>query len=204
ALLQAFTARAGGIEVSLGVATTTQMAALLEERLADIALGPSLPGLDAEAVMRYRMTLVAHPDLRVNGGGLAGLRWFVDPTGPDPLSDVGALLARHRVPESQVTVFANEKAAWSAAAAGGGVAPAIDHMVSAEVDRGVLARLHSSDVPVDLLLYVSSLGASRRSRAADKLRRFARTPDAMQAMYRPDAGVPVSKFRPPVYVTLWS
>lgn len=204
ALLQAFTARAGGIEVSLGVATTTEMTALLEERLADVALGPRLPGLDAEAVMRYRMTLVAHPDLRVNGGGLAGLRWFVDPTGPDPLSDVGALLSRHRVPASQVTVFANEKAAWSAAAAGGGVAPAIDHMVSAEVDRGVLARVSSSDVPVDLLLYVSSLVASRRSRAADKLRRFTRTPDAMQAMYRPDAGVPVSKFRPPVYVTLWS
>ncbi|HEY7628326.1 MAG TPA: LysR family transcriptional regulator [Ilumatobacteraceae bacterium] len=203
-LLQAFTARAGGIEVSLGVATTTEMAALLEERLADVALGPRLPGLDAEAVMRYRMTLVAHPDLRVNGGGLAGLRWFVDPTGPDPLSDVGALLARHRVPASHVSVFANEKAAWSAAAAGGGVAPAIDHMVSAEVDRGVLARLHSSDVPVDLLLHVNSLGAPRRSRAADKLRRFTRTPDAMQAMYRPDAGVPVSKFRPPVYVTLWS
>ena len=35
-------------------------------------------------------------------------------------------------------VFANEKAAWSAAAAGDGVAPAIDHMVTAEVDRGAL------------------------------------------------------------------
>ena len=31
-----------------------------------------------------------------------------------------------------------------------------------------------------------------------------RTPDAMQAMYRPDSGVPAAKFRPPVYVTLWS
>lgn len=204
ALLQAFTARAGGIEVSLGVATTAEMAALVEERLADVAVGPRLAGLDAEAVMRYRMTLVAHPELRVNGGGLAALQWFVDPTGPDPHSHVGVLLARHRVPESNVRVYANEKAAWSAAAAGGGVAPAIDHMVAAEVDRGVLARVQTADVPIDLLLYVSSLGSSRRSRAADRLRRFARTPDAMQAMYRPDGGVPAAKFRPPVYVTLWS
>ena len=108
-LLQAFTARAGGIEVSLGVATTEEMAALVEERLADVAIGPRLPGVDAEAVMRYRMTLVGHPDLRVNGGGLAGLRWLVDPTGADPLSDVGVLLTKYRVPESHIMVFANEK-----------------------------------------------------------------------------------------------
>jgi DNA-binding transcriptional LysR family regulator len=132
------------------------------------------------------------------------MRWLVDPTGTDPKSDVGALLTKHRVPESQIMVFANEKAAWSAAAAGDGVAPAIDHMVAAEVDRGALARVGAPDMPVDLLLYVCSLESQRRSNGADKLRRFVRTPDAMQAMYRPDSGVPVSKFRPPVYVTLWS
>jgi DNA-binding transcriptional LysR family regulator len=204
ALLQAFTARSGGIEVSLGVATTEEMAALVEERLADVAVGPRLPGVEAEAVMRYRMTLVGHPELRVNGGGLAALRWLVDPTGTDPRSDVGEILTKYRIPESQIMVFANEKAAWSAAAAGDGVAPAIDHMVAAEVDRGALARVRTPDMPVDLLLYVSSLESARRSRAADKLRRFVRTPDAMQAMYRPDSGVPAAKFRPPVYVTLWS
>lgn len=168
----------------------------------DIYLG--LPGVEAEAVMRYRMTLVGHPDLRLNGAGLGGMRWLVDPTGTDPLSDVGALLTKYRVPESHVRVFANEKAAWSAAAAGDGVAPAIDHMVTAEVDRGALARVRINEMPLDLLLYVSSLESQRRSNAADKLRRFVRTPDAMQAMYRPDSGVPVSRFRPPVYVTLWS
>ena len=203
-LLQAFTARAGGIEVSLGVATTVEMSALVAERLADIAIGPRLPDVDAEPVMRYRLTLVGHPDLRVNGGGLAGLRWLVDPTGADSLSDVGVLLRKCRVPESHIMVFANEKAAWSAAAMGSGVAPAIDHMVAGEVDRGALARVHSAELPVDLLLHVCSLTPPRRSHAADKLRRFARTPDAMQAMYRPDSGVPAAKFRPPVYVTLWS
>jgi DNA-binding transcriptional LysR family regulator len=204
ALLQAFTARAGGIEVSLGVATTEEMAALIEERLADIAVGPRLPGLEAEPVMRYRMSLVGHPDLRLSAGGLGGARWLVDPTGTDPRSDVGGLLTKFGVPESHIRVFANEKAAWSAAAAGEGVAPAIDHMVTAEVDRGALARVSGPDMPLDLLLYVSSLESQRRSNAADRFRRFVRTPDAMQAMYRPDIGVPAAKFRPPVYVTLWS
>lgn len=204
ALLQAFTARAGGIEVSLGVATTDEMEALVLERLADIAIGPQLAGVETEPVMRYRMSLVGRPGLRLNGGGLAGQRWLVDPTGTDGRSDVGRLLSRFRVPEEQVRVFASDKAAWSAAAAGDGVAPAIDHMVTAEIDRGALTRVTSADVPVELLLYVNSLESARRSRAADKLRRFVRTPDAMQAMYRPDSGVPAAKFRPPVYVTLWS
>jgi DNA-binding transcriptional LysR family regulator len=203
-LLQAFTARAGGIEVSLGVATVDEMEALILERLADVAIGPTLDGLDSDAVMRYRLTVVCRPGHHLNGGGLAGQRWMVDPTGADPRSDVGSLLRKCGVAEAQVRVFANDKAAWSAAADGHGVAPAIDHMAAVMVDSGVLARVDAPNLPVDHLLYVSSLEASRRSAAADKLRRFARTPDAMQSMYRPDSGVPAAKFRPPVYVTLWS
>ena len=132
------------------------------------------------------------------------MKWLVDPTGTDPRSDVGSLLTKYRVPDAHIMVFANEKAAWSAAATGDGVAPAIEHMVAGEVDRGALARVGTPDLPLDLLLYINSLESQRRSSAADKLRRFARTPDAMQAMYRPDIGVPAAKFRPPVYVTLWS
>ncbi len=148
ALLQAFTARAGGIEVSLGVATTEEMAALVEERLADVAVGPRLPGIDAEAVMRYRMTLVGHPDLRsmgVDWPGCGGSSIRREPTRSPMLAH---FWRKYRVPESQIMVFANEKAAWSAAAAGGGVAPAIDHMVAAEVDRGVLARLLRMKCPL--------------------------------------------------------
>jgi hypothetical protein len=51
---------------------------------------------------------------------------------------------------------------------------------------------------------VNTLGADRRSPAATKLRRFLDTPGAMQAMHRADGSVPVSRFRPPVYVTIWS
>jgi hypothetical protein len=36
------------------------------------------------------------------------------------------------------------------------------------------------------------------------MRNFLATPDAMQLMCSPGAGVPPSRFRPPVYVTIWS
>jgi len=35
-------------------------------------------------------------------------------------------------------------------------------------------------------------------------RRFLGTPEAMHLMRSPSAGVPPSRFRPPVYVTIWS
>jgi LysR family transcriptional regulator, low CO2-responsive transcriptional regulator len=39
---------------------------------------------------------------------------------------------------------------------------------------------------------------------ASSLRRFLTTPEAMHLMRAPAAGVPPSRFRPPVYVTIWS
>lgn len=44
ALVSAFTARGGAFDVSLGVATSEEMAAVLSERLADVALGPRISG----------------------------------------------------------------------------------------------------------------------------------------------------------------
>jgi hypothetical protein len=39
---------------------------------------------------------------------------------------------------------------------------------------------------------------------ATKLRRFLETTEAMHAIHRADGSMPVSRFRPPVHVTLWS
>jgi DNA-binding transcriptional LysR family regulator len=64
ALLQAFTAKAGAVELSLGTASTEEMAVLLQERLADVALGPDLARdhpdhLDSVPLLRYRLSVVA-------------------------------------------------------------------------------------------------------------------------------------------------
>jgi DNA-binding transcriptional LysR family regulator len=209
-LLTAFTARHGPVEATLGVTTATEMPALLLERLADVGMGPRLGGLESKPMMRYRLVVVTgarHPLAHTPHVGLqslAGQDWLVDAGGADPASEIGTVLTRLRVPETRIRVFPSLSAAWSAAADGDGVAPAAAHLVANDVARGRLVVLPVEGTPLDLLWHANSLGADRRSPMATRLQRFLDTPDAMQAMHRADGSVPVSRFRPPVYVTLWS
>jgi DNA-binding transcriptional LysR family regulator len=212
-LLTAFTTRHGPVEASLGVTTADEMPALLLERLADVGLGPRLagvPGLESQPILRHRLVVVAAAGHRLAGAThvepdeLALHDWLVDASGADPATEIGMLLAFLRVPESRVRVFPTLGAAWAAAAAGEGVAPGIAHLVADDVEHGRLAVLPVDGTPLDLLWNANTLPADRRPRVASKLRRFIDTPSAMQAMHRADASVPVSRFRPPVYVSLWS
>jgi LysR family transcriptional regulator, low CO2-responsive transcriptional regulator len=214
-LIEAFVARTALVEASVGVSSSEEMAALLHERLADVSLGPRLSGegaagIQSEPIMRYRLIVVASPAHRlataeeVSWRALAEDAWLVDPSTADPHSEVGMLLRHLRVPDRKVLVFPNQAAALAAAADGQGVAPAISHLVARDIERGALTRLAVASTPIELLWYVNTLGADRRSSATSALRRFLGTPEAMQAMHRSDGGVPASRFRPPVYVTLWS
>ena len=209
-LLNAFTSRHGPVEATLGVTTAAEMPVLLMERLADVGLGPYLTDLEAKPMMRYRLVVVAgrrHALTRAAHVGLqslAGQDWLVDASGADPATEIGRLLAQLRVPDARVRVFPSLGAAWAAAADGEGVAPGVAHLVASDVVRGRLVVLPVDGTPVDVLWHVNTLGADRRSPMATRLRRFLDTPHAMQAMHRADGSVPVSRFRPPVYVTLWS
>jgi LysR family transcriptional regulator, low CO2-responsive transcriptional regulator len=209
-LLAFFTDRTPSIEASVGLTGDAEMAALLLERLADVGLGPRLAGLTSEPMMRYRLIVVAGPGHRLAAAAkistsvLAGYDWLVGPAGADPLSDTGRLLTRFGVPDSRLRVFPSEKAAWVAAAEGQGLSPAVHHLVAPELSRGALVPVAVEGTPVDLFWYVSTLSPDRRSPAATRLRRFLATPDAMLVMARGDGSVPASRFRPPVYVTLWS
>ena len=214
-LLEAFSRRyAGGsaVDAAAEVAATAEMPVLIASRLADLALGPRLPGPDSpgaaggpdlvsEPVFKYRLVTVASPRSRPRGPA-AGWRWLVDPSGTDPGSDVGRFLHAAGVPESQVSVFPNQTAAWAAAADGSGVAPAVAHLVSHQVRRGELCVLDLA--PTESCWYATTLPRDRRAGVAGSLRRFLSTPEAMQLMREPRGGVPVSRFRPPVYVTIWS
>lgn len=212
ALLQAFARRVPNVETTLGISTVSEMRALLSERLADVAVGPVLagptaPGIESEPLLRYRMLFVAGIDHRAHQAVVPSLRalvhdeWLVDPTATDPDSELGRLLARIGVPESNVRVFANQAAAW-AAASGGGIAPAIEQAWNRDRQAGV-APLRISGTPIDVRWHVSMLQRDRRPDTAARLHRFLSTPDATQAMFRADGGVPASRFRPPVYVTIW-
>jgi DNA-binding transcriptional LysR family regulator len=208
-LVEAFTRRwAGAFESSSGVATGAEMRVLLPNRLADVALGPDLGadpelGLTSEPLLRYRMVLVGAPGFRSQGGPRRW-PWLVDPSGTDPDSDTGRLLRGFRVPEANIRVFPNQTAAWAAAADGGGVAPAVASLVGRRLRRGELSIVDSERTPAHGCWYVTTLRPDRRSEAARRLRNFLGTPDAMQLMAAPGRGVPPSRFRPPVYVTIWS
>lgn len=203
-LIDAFATRsARKVEGSSGVATTEEMAVLLSSRMSDVALGPSLrndSGLVSEPVLRTKLIVV----------GAAGrpprsdVAWLVDPAGTDPESDTGRLLRRLRIPDSRIRVFPNQTAAWTSAAAGAGVAPAFAHLVAPQLRRGELVVVATPATPVESAWYATTLTADRRSAMAGAFRRFLNTPEAMHLMQSAGTGSPPSRFRPPVYVTIWS
>jgi hypothetical protein len=84
------------------------------------------------------------------------------------------------------------------------VAPAVEHLVSQQLRRGELSLVDVPGFPIDACWYVTLLEREHRSTAASALRRFLGRPEAMQLMRSPAAGIPPSRFRPPVYVTIWS
>jgi DNA-binding transcriptional LysR family regulator len=208
-LMEAFTRRfAGAVEVSAGVAATKEMAVVVANRLADVAIGPGMavdPALPvvSEPIFRYQLVVVTAGQSRLRGAPQQW-RWLVDPSGTDPDSDTGRLLASLRIPDDKIGVLPNQTAAWAAAASGAGVAPAVQHLVAAQLRRGELSLVDLPGLPVNAVWHVTLLERQQRSTAASALRRFLSTPEAMQLMRSPAAGVPPSRFRPPVYVTIWS
>lgn len=206
---EAFGARSGGaIEVSSGVASTSEMAVLVSQRLADLALGPALTadrslGLVSEPVFRCRLVVLAAPDTRLRGSP-AQWPWLVDSSATDPHSDVGRLLRGLRVPEARLSVFPNQAAAWEAAARGAGAAPAVAHLAVHQMRRRELAPVELPGTPVEISWHATTLPVDRRSPAASSLRHFLGTPEATRLLRSPSTGLPPSRFKPPVYVTIWN
>ncbi len=208
-LVEAFTRRfPGPVEVSTGVAASGEHAVLVANRLADVAFGPGVTGenempIVSEPIFKYRLAVVAGGHGRPQGPPRQW-RWLVDPNATDPATATARLLARLGVPDGNIRVLPSLTAAWAAAADGAGVAPAIEHLISAQLRRGELSMVEMPGLPMDECWYATFLEREYRSSAAGALRRFLGTPDAMQLMRSPAAGVPPSRFKPPVYVTIWS
>lgn len=208
-LIAAFGRRAGtGFATSSGVAATAEIPVLLSNRLADVALGPRVggehgPELVSEPIFQGRLLVVGAARARPPGGP-ARWHWLVDPSGTDPGSEASALLHRLGVPDSAIEVCPNQTAAWSAATAGAGVAIAVEHLVSQRLRRQELHVIPTPVTPMPVRWHVTTLRPDRCGLGATALRHFLGTPTAMHVMRSPGAGVPPSRFRPPVYVTIWS
>ena len=212
-LLEAFRRRfAGAVEITTGVAAAGELGVLIANRLADVAFGPGVTGehelpIVSEPIFKYRLVVVGPGETAAQArprGPARQWRWLVDPSGTDPDSETARLLRRLGVADGDIGVFQSQTAALAAAADGAGVALAIEHLVSHQVRRGGLYPIDLPGFPVEECWYVTLLERERRSTAASALRRFLGTPEAMQVMRSPAAGVPPSRFKPPVYVTIWS
>jgi LysR family transcriptional regulator, low CO2-responsive transcriptional regulator len=211
-LVNAFAERSGRrIDTTVGVAATDEMPVLLANRFADVALGPDLATINradqtselvSEPVFRTHLVVVAGA-ARLPGSP-NHWSWLVDSSGTDPASDAGRLLSRLHVPEARIRVFPSQTSAWAAAADGSGVAVAPAHLVTARLRRGELRVVNTAATPLDATWYLTTLSPERRSIAAETFRHYLASAAALRVMREPGAGVPPSKFRPPVYVTLWS
>jgi DNA-binding transcriptional LysR family regulator len=215
ALVAAFQNRAKAVDVTLGVSASQDMAALVQERLADVALGPKLstdssPPLVCSPLFRYRLVFVAAPAHHLTGaatiepGALVHETWLVGPDATDEGSPVRHLLERLDLPEDRIRVFPSNAAALGAAERNQGIAPTVAHVVVGDPDRTDLTTLAVRGTPVELLWHVTMLAGDRRSPASAAFHRFVATPAATQAMHSPARGVPPSQFKPPVYVTIWN
>ncbi len=202
-LTEAFAKRfSGKVEITSGVASTAETRVLLTDRLADLALGPALAGdqLSSVPVLRYSLVIAAAPGKRFAGPPVQW-PWLVGPSGMDPESDIGQLLRAHRVPDCRISVFPNETAAWAAAAGGAGVVPGVDTLLAGHFRRGELQLIGTE---ARGCWYATTLRPDLRALPTTQLLNFLATPDAMQIMCSTGTGVPPSRFRPPVYVTIWS
>ena len=212
-LLEAFRRRFGSaVEITTGVAAAGELGVLIANRLADVAIGSGVTAeqelpVVSEPVFKYRLVVVGPGGAAAQSrprGPARQWRWLVDPSGTDPGSETSRLLRRLGVADSNIGVFPSQTAALAAAADGAGVAPTIEHLVSHQLRRGELSLVELPGFPVEECWHVTLLERERRSTAASALHRFLGTPEAMRLMRSPAAGVSPSRFKPPVYVTLWS
>jgi DNA-binding transcriptional LysR family regulator len=214
-LVDTFTRKGAASEATVGVATAAEMEAFLQERLADVALGPKLTsgdgsaGLESQPVMRCSLQLLTSPRSRLasvrnlSPTALTDVDWLLDPAGTDPSSPVFQLIGRLRVPDRRV--LPSQTAALAAAADDdAGIAPAVTHLAAAEVRRNSVVPVDVTGFPLPMLWHVSTLASSRTSSTAWAFRRFLTTPAGTQIMLQPSRGVPPHRFKPPVYVTLWN
>ena len=177
--------------------------------------GGGLP-IVSEPVFKYRLVAVTGTHSRQPGpprqyspgerppGTPREWRWLAGPSAADPGSATSRLLVRLGVPEGNIRVLPSQTAAWAAAADGTGIAIAIEHLVSHQVRRGELSFVDLAGMPAVETWHATLLDRDHRSGTAGALRRFLSTPEAMHLIRSPSAGVLPSRFKPPVYVTIWS
>ena len=210
-LIEAFTQRAADLEVELSVHRAEEFEGLLRSRAIDIAIGPPwptvVPGVIHRAFLAYDVEVVAAPTHPLAAKpaaaqALAGATWLLGPAAIGGGGPIPALLRRLRVPEENQRIFQSEAAALEELTHSEAVAPAVVFATSGELAEGRLVKLNGPGAKERGIWVAAALEEDHGSTTAE-LMRFLHTPRATQAMLR-GAGVPIKRFRPAVYVTLWN
>jgi DNA-binding transcriptional LysR family regulator len=213
-LIEAFTTRDDGLEISIESVPGSSFADRLEHRQADIALGPH-PGperantIATVPFLRCRLIIVAapaHPLAGLSGvapADLARERWLLGPPEIDPTTATGLFFDRNGLAPTEISAYSSHAAAIAAAAAGEGILLTLAHSVLEEVRRRALIRIDVRGTPIEEMWHASTLGLERAVPAALALQRFATTSDATQAISTGRAGTVSKRVRPKVHVTLW-
>ena len=211
-LIDAFSARDDGLEMTIEHRPGESFADLLEHRRADIALGPHpgpSPTIASVPFLRCQLIVVVAPGHPLAGQSaiaptdLAAHRWLVGPPDLDPSTTTGKFFALHGIAPAEVSSYSSQSAAIAAAAGGEGILLALTHSVMEEARRQALTRLDVRGTPITEIWHASTLGLGRALPAALALQRFAMTPEATQAISGGRAGTVSTRARPKVHVGLW-
>ena len=210
-LIEAFTQRARDLEIELSVHRPEEFESLLRARAIDVAVGPQwqspVVGIAQRPFLAYDVEVVTTPDhplagRQVSAAEVAEATWLL---GPSAIGDGGMIpmmLSRLRVPETHQRIFQSEAAALEEVRHTPSVTPVVIFSVSADLAAGRLVKVIAPGTRHRGTWAAAALDDDRGSTASELLR-FVHTPRATQAMLR-GSGVPIKRFRPAVYVTLWN
>jgi DNA-binding transcriptional LysR family regulator len=211
-LIDLFASRADDLQVELSVRTAARLPSLLATRAVDVAIGPAssspLPSLTLKPFLNYEVVSVVrhgHPlaGSPVTAERVRRLAWCLGPSAAEPEGVVPAMLHRIGVPEKQQQIFQSDAAALEETRGSDGVALAVKFSVAGDLAAERLVVLNGPGLRAQDSWVAMALPAHDLTPAAAELLRFITTPRATQAMVR-GAGVTLGRFRPAVYVTLWS
>lgn len=211
-LIGLFAERAKDLDVELSIHSEAQFEKLLLTRSVDVTVGPKPPASDAALTTRhflnYQIIAVAHPDhpmarTHPNAGVLRDQTWLLGPTAAASVGVVPAMLHRMKVPEERQQIFQSHAAALQEAKRGKGVALVVSFAAAADIASGDVTRLAGPLLQANGSWHITMLAGGNAPSAADELARFVTTPRAAQAMLR-GSGTTPGRFKPSIYVTLWS
>ena len=211
-LIELFTTRAKDLRVEVSVHSPDRFGDLIANRVADLAMGPSIPALkrDARSIefVRYQQVAAVSRSHPLAGKKLSAvqatqLQWLLGPSAIDPGGVAHETLQQLAIPEDQQLVFQSSEAALAEARSGGGVAFALLHRVSKDIKAGKLATVTLPCSASHGTWTVYSGLPHQITPAASELLRFVQTPRAVQATLAGSAAH-LNRFKPSVHVTLWS